>query len=155
MDDDLHRIEALGYVRDFVVADGYAFVVGDLGGGGFLTVVDVGTETGWTEVALALVPGEISASQDGTMSLSGDRLALVTRQRDVGHRGRLVVFDISDPGEPLQIADTVMPGEEHAVMLDGGEIYVADSFGGLGVYSGRRCLLHHEMPPEDPASSTR
>jgi len=73
----------------------------------------------------------------------------------VAANGSEFVFDISDPGEPLQIADTVMPGEEHAVMLDGGEIYVADSFGGLGVYSGRRCLLHHEMPPEDPASSTR
>jgi len=155
VDDDLHRIEALGYVSDFEVVDRYAFVLAGIGGGGFLTVVDVGTETGWTEVALALVPGEIQASQDGTMSLSGNRLALALRQWGVDHRGRLVVFDVSDPGEPLQIADTVMPGEQHAVMASGNNIYVVDGYGGLGVYSLRRCLYSQMEPPDGTAASTQ
>ena len=89
------------------------------------------------------------------MSLSGDRLVLATGRSYVNHRSMLVVFDISDPGEPLLIAYTVMPGERQAVMIDGWRIYVGDGRGGLGVYSGRPCWYSQMERPEDPPSSTR
>jgi len=159
VDDDRHRLEMYGEVSDFEVAEGYAYVVVEPNGGSFLIVVDVEASTGWAEVGFELPWGDGGSSQDGMVSLVGNRLVVAlgysgsSYVRHVRNRGMLTVFDISDPGEPVEIVHTVIPGERDAVMLGGGRIYVSDDRGGLGVYSLRRCLYSQMEPPGGTVTS--
>lgn len=159
VDDGLHQLELPYGAVDLEVIDGYAFV---LCGDGILPVIDVDTNDGWAEVGLALVPGGDSFPRGGVMSSGRDRLVIAHGWHYVGHYGRdvryrsgLAVYDISDPAEPVYLDDSLIPGEHVAVMLKGMSLFATDEWGGLGVYSMRRCLLDPPMPPEIPASSAR
>jgi hypothetical protein len=152
VDDDRYRIELPGEVRDFELADGHAFIAA----GETLSVVDVGTEAGWTEIGAAPVGGGPWSTFVEDLSLADDQVVLVVEDwwPESPHGGVLIVFDISDPTDPRKIADTVIPGEEHAVLFDGDKIYVTDSHAGLAVYDGWPCRSGPAEPSEEYASAT-
>jgi len=117
---------ASGRVRAVDVADGLAYLVGDL-----LSVVDIRDPS--HPVELASVP-----FQGYDVAVSGGRVVAL-------QGGRVVVFDVSTPEDPLLMAVAVATGHPAAVSVDGGGVYVADGAGGTRVLDLSGCT---RAPPQ-------
>jgi hypothetical protein len=148
----LHWFELNGGVSDFEIADGHAFIVvrTDLGDE-LISVIDVETEVGWTEIGA--VPLDDGSTLDGGLSVADGQAVLARTDGDTP-RGILVVYDVSDPAEPVFKAETVLPGLEHAVLLNDNKIYVTDSRAGLAVFDGWPCRSGSAEPPGGFISAT-
>lgn len=104
------------------VRDGYAYAKSYYG----LVVVQLGAGTDASIVATSdVVP--LTPSESRVINWVGQTLL-------IGHGGRVVAFDVSNPAAPLQLSDVGFPSAIYDLAVVGSRVYVAAETSGVAVY---------------------